>query len=66
MYVAARHEKILDYMKNKFFEYFLVRKRAISNDDVRGGAQGTVFQEIRPGAGCITGDLVEEEFGGLP
>ena len=53
-------------MKNKFFEYFLVRKRAISNDDVRGGARGTVFQEIRPGAGFITGDLVEEEVGGLP
>ena len=36
-----------------------------SNDDV-GGARGTVFQDMRPGAGFETGDSVEGMLGGLP
>ena len=32
----------------------------------RGGARGTVFKEIRPGAGFETGDFVQEKSGGLP
>ena len=36
-----------------------------SNDHVMG-ARGTVFQEIRPGAGFETGDFVQEMLGGLP
>ena len=31
----------------------------LSNDDV-GVARGTLFQEIRPGAGFKTGDFVKE------
>ena len=37
----------------------------LSNDDVRV-VRGTVFQEIRPGAGFKTGDFVKEKLGGLP
>ena len=37
----------------------------LSNDDV-GVAGGTVFQEVRPGAGFRTGAFVKEKFGGLP
>ena len=29
-------------------------------------ARGTVFHQIRPGAGFKTGDFVEEKMGGLP
>ena len=53
-----------DAIKNRIFTYFLVCKGR-SNDDV-GGARGTEFQEIRPGAGFKTGDFVEEKLGGLP
>ena len=35
----------------------------MSNGDVRG-ARGTVFQEIRPGAGFKTGDFVKRKVGG--
>ena len=31
-----------------------------------GGARGTVFQEVRPGAGFKTGDFFKEMLGGLP
>ena len=37
----------------------------LSNDDVRV-VRGTVFEEIRPGAGFKTGDFVKEKLGGLP
>ena len=30
-----------------------------------GGGRGTVFQEIRPGAGFETGDFVKRKSGGL-
>ena len=30
-----------------------------------GLARGTVFQEVRPGAGFKTGDFVKEKLGGL-
>ena len=53
-----------DDMKNTIFIYFLVCKGQ-SNDDVVG-ARGTVFQEIRPGAGLETGDSVKEMLAGLP
>ena len=39
--------------------------KALSNDDV-WVARGTVFQEIRPGAGFKTADFVKESLGGLP
>ena len=39
-------------MKNKIFIYFLDCK-GLWNDDV-GGARGTRFQQIRPGAGFAT------------
>ena len=42
--------------------YFLVCK-GLSNDNV-GVGKDTVSQEIRPGAGCKNGDLVEEKLGG--
>ena len=51
-------------MKNKITTYFPVCKQ-LSSDDV-GGARGTVFQEIRPGAGFKTGDFVQEKLGRLP
>ena len=31
-----------------------------------GIARGTVIQEIRPGSGLQTGDVVKERLGGLP
>ena len=37
--------------------------KELSNDEV-GGARGTVFQEIRPGADFKTGDFVKEKLGG--
>ena len=55
-----------DNMNISMFIYFLVRKKIIlSNNDV-GGARGTAFQEIRPGAGFESGDFVIEMLGGLP
>ena len=65
--MAARHKEGC-YGKNVFI-YFLVCKGlllrvVLSNHDV-GVARGTVFQEIRPGAGLKTGDFVEEKLGGL-
>ena len=39
--------------------------KGLSNDDA-GAARGTVFQEVRPGAGFETGDFVKETLGGLP
>ena len=43
----------------------LVAKEGPSSDDLGVGARGTVFQEIRPGAGVKTGDFVKEKLGGL-
>ena len=51
-------------MKKTISIYFLVC-RGLTTDHV-GGAGGTVFQEIRPGAGFETGDFVQEMLGGLP
>ena len=48
-----------DATNNTMFRYFLVCK-GLSNDDV-GRARGTVFQEIRPGAGFETCDFVTEK-----
>ena len=46
--------------------YFLVCRKVPLNDDV-GVARGTVFREIRLGAGFKTGDFVKEKLGrGLP
>ena len=44
----------------------LVAKEGPSSDDLGVGARGTVFQEIRPGAGVKTGDFVKEKLGRLP
>ena len=44
--------------------YFLGCK-GLSYDDIEV-AGGTVFQEIRPGAGFKSGDFVKERLGGLP
>ena len=49
-------------MKKNILKHFLVCI-GLSNDDV-GVARGTVFQEIRPGAGFKTGDFVEKSWGG--
>ena len=43
---------------------FLFAMEGLSNNDV-GVARGTVFQEVRPGAGFKTGDFVKERLGGL-
>ena len=51
------------YEKN-VFACFLVGKIR-SNEDV-GAARGSVFQELRPGAGFKTGDFIKERLGGLP
>ena len=61
--MAAAHEELC-YMKKKNILIYLVCK-GLLNDDV-GVARGTMFQEIRPGAGFKTGDFVEEKLGGLP
>ena len=49
-------------MKKTTFIYSLACK-GLSNDDV-GVAMGTVFQEIRPGAGSKTGDFVKKRWRG--
>ena len=61
--MAARHTR-KDTIEKKLSIYFLVCK-GLTIDDVRV-ARGTVFQEIRPGAGFETGHFVEEKLGGLP
>ena len=43
---------------------FLVCK-SLNIDDV-GVSRDTLFQEIRPGAGCEAGDFVKEKSGELP
>ena len=56
--MAARHEKGC-YEKNILKHFHACKGLSnLSNDDV-GAARGTVFQEIRPGAGFKTGDFVE-------
>ena len=57
--MAARLEK--GCFEETILTYFLVCK-GLSNDDV-GVAGVAVFQEIRPGVGFETGDVVEERFG---
>ena len=49
-----------DVIENVFFAYFLACKGLVllSNDDV-GVARGTVFQNMRPGAGFKTGNFVK-------
>ena len=43
--------------------YLAINSERLWNDGV-GVARGTVFQEIRPGAGFKTGDFVKEKLGG--
>ena len=50
-------------MKTKDDPYIFLCATGRSIDDV-GVARGTIFQEIRPGAGLETGDFVQEKFGG--
>ena len=49
-------------MKSTSSHSFLVCN-GLSNNEV-GVARGTVYQEIRPGAGFKTGHFVEEKLGG--
>ena len=49
-------------MQKNISIYFLVRK-GLSNGNI-GVARGTVFPEIRPGAGINTSDFGEEKLGG--
>ena len=53
-----------DTIETKVSICFLVCK-GLSIDDVVG-ARGTIFQEMRPGAGVETADFVEEKLGRLP
>ena len=53
-----------DTLEKSVSIYFPVCK-GLSIDDV-GVSRDTAFQEIRPGAGCETGDFVKETSGGLP
>ena len=51
-------------MKNIYIlRYYLACNKGPSNDDV-WVANGTVFQEMRAGAGSKTGDFVQEKLGG--
>ena len=59
--MATRHEE--GCYKVKVSVYCLVCN-GLSIDDVVV-ARGTVFQEVRPGAGFKTGDFVEGKLGGL-
>ena len=59
--VAAPHDKG-SCEKNYIFTYFLACE-GLSDDDV-GVARGTLFQEIRPGAGFNAGDFTKETLGG--
>ena len=60
--MAARHEEGC-YEKQCIHVLSCFAKKGLSNDAV-GVARGTAFQEIRPGAGFKTGNLVEESWGG--
>ena len=59
-FMAARHEE--GCYEKSILTYFHVCIGLSS--DVVGAAKGTVFQEIRPGAGFKTGDFVKEKLGG--
>ena len=51
-------------MKKKIPVYFLVCEQNDQTMTSGRVATGTVFQELRPGAGFKTGDLVKERLGG--
>ena len=62
--MAARHKEGC-YLRNAAVHFLVCKERkGLSNDDV-GVARGTVFQEVRPGAGFKTGGFVEEMLGGV-
>ena len=50
-------------LEKKFPYIFLFAKKGLSTDDV-GVARGTVFQEVRPGAGFKNGVLLKKSWGG--
>ena len=59
---STRGKDAMKTKKSSYDIFFFLVCRGRSNDDVRGGgARGTVFQEIRPGAGFKTGDFVEKK-----
>ena len=60
-FMAAQHKEGY-YRKKKVPILFLVCE-GLTIDDI-GVSRDTVCQEIRPGAGSSTGDLVEEKLGG--
>ena len=49
--------------KKNLHVFSCLQTKALSNDDV-GVERGTVFQELRPGAGFKAGDSVKEKLGG--
>ena len=63
--VSLRHSPTHFLKGNLESSYIFLFANELSNDDVRV-AGGTVFQEIRPGAGFKTSDFVKETKGGLP
>ena len=52
-------------MKKRSRHFFLLAQEGLSNDDPEA-ARGTLFPEIRPGAGFQTGDFGKEKLGELP
>ena len=52
-----------DATKNTMFRHFFLLEKGRSNDDV-GGARGTDFQEMRPGASSKTGHFLKKKLGG--
>ena len=58
--MADRHEE--GFCKKKRLHVFSCLQRTIISNDDASVARGTVFQEVRPGAGLKTGDFVKEFF----
>ena len=56
--MAARHKE--GCYEKSILKHFHACK-GLSNDDI-GAARGTVFQEIRPGAGFKTGHFVKDKL----
>ena len=61
--MAGRHEE--GCHEKKYPRVFSWSQRKDYHRTIEAGvARGTVFQDIRPGAGLKTGDVVGEKFGG--
>ena len=53
------------YYENVLWCFLVCKERAIERCTSGWQGRGTVFEEIRPGAGFKTGDFVKEKLGGL-